>query len=207
MPADFFVASVASLGGLMMLGLAAIAAVFLWYCGLGEEAKRIRAKPALLGEALALVMLALTSFVESWLIFGSRVERLLLSESERWTIVPNWMLYRFFLFVPFVMAALCVIALPAAWLARHGRFTFAPMLLIVAACCLVPAGLLWLEPGNEWSRLNRLASFLGLLNDMVFVIGFPVAGFLLGAWLVLRRLPPPPAIQQGASHVERIAPQ
>ncbi|WP_332878072.1 hypothetical protein [Massilia sp. S19_KUP03_FR1] len=174
MPTDWLFSWLTSAFGLALIGAAVMATFFIWRTMLGEAFSQIGDKPLVLAYSCVAVGLVGMSFVGSYIEFSGRVANGLLHETQRWSIVPGWMIYTTMLSLVFVLPLLGLVGVPvAASLLTRGLLT--PLNIAVRVLFLWSALTIfgWILPGNEWHRTHRLESFMmglkNLLPGIIFI--------------------------------------
>jgi hypothetical protein len=179
MPTDWlFYSMTLPLSIAAIIGVAALP-FGLWRSLLGTAYSTIGARPYIVGYVSSLIGLLLLSFVSSYFGFNGRVAGSLLSETQRWTVVPGWTIYIAVLSLIFVLPLLGLVGVPvSAFLLKRGRFDFRYIISTLAIFWLMFAFLVWLFPSNEWHRTHRLESFMSILRSILpgmVLVAFPFA--------------------------------
>ena len=173
--------------GLAAIALAIAAPFALWRLVLGRRFRPAGFAPLAAGYALAGFSLVLVTLVWSYIEFTSRVAAGGLVESQRWAVVPGWVVYFSVLSLAIALPILGLFAVPAsAWLVRKNCLHYRTMLFSLSGVWLALALLMWLLPSNEWHRTNRLESLgvsLYMAGISVVSVGLP---FLFGIFFVAR---------------------
>lgn len=163
--------------GLGLIALAIAIPFLFWRLVLGKAFTAIGFRPLLVGYVAATVGLAVQSFSSSYLEFSTRVTSGILSDTDRWSIVPGWAIYAAVLSLLVVLPILGVIAVPlSAKLLKHKWLNYRSIFVTTLAVWVAFALIVWLFPSNEWHHIHRLESFATLLKELapgVLLVGLP----------------------------------
>lgn len=173
--------------GLAVIALAVAVPFILWRLVLGQTFRHIGFKPLLAAYALAALGLLVVTFVSSWFEFSARVTDGLLQETQRWSIVPGWMVYGTVISLLFVLPLLGLVGVPvAALLLKLRRLSFRSIGVVVLASWLALALGAWFIPTNDWDRDHRLESLTLWLTELAPGVALVALPFLLGVYLASR---------------------
>lgn len=177
MPTDFIFYWMVQPYGLGLITLAIAISFLFWRLVLGGAFSYVGFKPLVAGYAAALVGLSLQSFLSSYIEFSTRVSSGVLTEAERWSIVPGWTIYLGVLSLVVALPILGAIGVPwSAALVKRNWLGYRSIFTTVFVVWLSLALVLWLLPGNEWHRTHRLQSFTMGLKEMlpgILLVGLP----------------------------------
>src|SRR5262245_39626408 len=89
-------------------------AFLIWHALLGETFGDLGVTPLVVAYASAIAGLMVLCFAYSYLDFSDRVSRGVLSEPQRWSVVPGWTLYLVLLGLWIVLPGLTLVCVPLA---------------------------------------------------------------------------------------------
>ncbi|WP_243368234.1 hypothetical protein [Microvirga solisilvae] len=179
MALDFVFLWLTGPGGLLLIGMGIIVPFLFWPLLLGTHYRAIGLMPLTVAYVSALTGLIVMSLVYGYVEFSARVEKGILSETQRWSVVPGWTLYSTFLSLIIVLPALGLIAVPfGAWLLRNRRLHLKSIIISLTVFSVGLATLFWAFPANDWHRTHRLESFGDWLADTFIHLTFIGAPFL-----------------------------
>ena len=169
--------------GLLLIALHVAVPFLIWWMILDEVLSKVSFKPLVAGYVAALVGLLINCFLSSYIEFTDRVSSGILSEIDRWSIVPAWTMQLGLLSLVLVLPILGFIGVPwYAALVKRGRLGILNIFGSVSVLWLSLALVMWLLPANEWHRTHRLASFIMGLKDMlpgILFVGLPFSFAIL----------------------------
>lgn len=167
--------------GLALIGLAVLVPFIFWRLLLGNAFAGVGFAPLAVAYACAALGLLLVNFGTSYVEFSSRASAGLLQEAQRWSIVPGWTIYSAMISLIYVLPLLAIVAVPlAALLLRARKLKYLNIAIAAVTLWLGLAVLAWFSPINEWQRTHRIASFVGLLRELLPGIVLVAVPFFLG---------------------------
>lgn len=183
MAGDWTVYWLTSAFGLVLIGAAIGLAFMIWRSMLGADFPVIGFKPLALAYLYAGIGLVSINFVGCYMDFSNRVADGLLSEHQRWAIVPGWTIYSTILLLVVVLPFLGLVGVPvmATFLTR-ALLTPKTIVLGTLVVWLALTSLGWVFLGNEWHRTHRLESFMLCLKNLLPGILFIVLPFMLAIY-------------------------
>lgn len=183
MAGDWTVYWLASPFGLILIAIVIGVSFVLWRVTLAMDFAAIGIKPLAWAYPSAGLGLLVMNFVGCHIDFSNRVASGILSESQRWSIVPGWTVYSTILLLVIVLPLLAFVAVPVVAIVLK-RALLTPTNIAVSALVvwLALSSLGWAFPGNEWHRTHRLASFLMWLKDLLPGILCIVLPFMLAIY-------------------------
>lgn len=169
--------------GLILIGAAIGLAFMIWRAMLGADFPVIGFKPLALAYLYAGIGLVGTNFVGCYMDFSNRVADGLLSEHQRWSIVPGWTIYATILLLVVVLPFLVLVGVPVmAASLKRALLTPKNIVLGTLVLWLALTSLGWVALDNAWHRTHRLESFMMWLKDLLPGILFIAVPFMLAIY-------------------------
>jgi hypothetical protein len=140
-------------------------------------------KPLAFAYLYAGVGLVGMNFVGCYMDFSKRVASGMLTESQRWSVVPGWAIYSTILLLVVVLPLLGLVGVPVtATFLKRALLTPRNIAVCTLVVWLALTSVGWAFPGNEWHRAHRLESFMMWLKNLLPGILFIALPFMLAIY-------------------------
>ncbi|MES2106809.1 MAG: hypothetical protein V4634_22510 [Pseudomonadota bacterium] len=168
--------------GLALIGLAIVLPFGIWRLVLGANYPAVGIKPLAMGYIGSAMSLVAGIFFSCYVEYSGRVAKGLLSETQRWAIVPGWSVTLTVISLILVLPLVGLVGVPgSAILLRRRRLNFhnIGVFLFVLWISLSIIFLALSSNTNEWHRTHRLESFTDALTGLSVIVGVIFVPFFL----------------------------
>lgn len=187
MAGDWAVYWLTSSFGLIVIGAVIGISFAIWRGILSSDFATIGFRPLALAYLCAGIGYVGINFVGCYLDFSNRVAEGLLSEHQRWSVVPGWTMYATVLLLVIVLPLLALVGVPVtAIVLKRALLTPKNIAVCTLVVLLALSSLGFFFPGNEWHRTHRLESFVMWLKTLLPAILFVALPFMLTVYKVAR---------------------
>jgi hypothetical protein len=183
MAGDWTVYWLTSIFGLVAIGVVIGISCAIWRGVLGADFAKIGFRPLAFAYLCAGIGYVGSNFVSCYLDFSNRVAEGLLSEHQRWSIVPGWTMYATILLLVIALPLLGLVGVPVmAIVLKRALLTPKNIALCVLAIWLALSALGFILPGNEWHRTHPLESFAMSLKELLPAVLFIALPFMVAVY-------------------------